>query len=223
MVSKLVQDGQAQAKLEQLFEDNFQLRNKNTKLTTDLEAATTKVPKDGDLVLTGDDVALFNEAKATGKNAKQLKELVKEHGDLSTKVVDLERKTKVAEIAEAENWKPAVLERLTQGMDLLGVETVSEEIADEEAEGGKKKVDVKRGYINVKDGANTVKKKLVEELADFLPSLSKAEAEADENAGKGGGSGTPLPRMSRGDKVASGGTKGVSADFINKRYGKSKE
>lgn len=221
MVAKLVQDGQAQAKLQELFQDNFDLRGKNKDLTTRAETAESKLPKDGDLVLTGEDVALFNEAKATGKNAKQLKEVIKEHGDLSAKVTTLERKTKIHEISEAEGWKPAVVERLTTGMDLLGVEEVQEEVDDKDAEGGKKKVTVKRGFINVKgEGGTVTKKKLSEELADFMPSLTKDEGDAEQ--GKKTDSSVPLPRMARGDKVASAGTKDASSALIKNRYGRKK-
>ena len=221
MVAKLVQDGHAQTKLQELFEDNFKLRGKNAELTAKVTAFEEKAPKTGDIVITGTDVALFNQAKEFGKDAAGLKALVEEHTGLSTQVKDLKRKTVVSEIAEAEGWKPNVLDRLTAGMDLAGIEEFEEEIDDPDKPGEKKKEKFKRGVVSVKDSSGNVsKKRLVEELNEFLPSLNKEGKESVSGTVK---EGTPMPRMSRGDKAATGGTKDLSTNLIQKRYGTKKK
>jgi hypothetical protein len=215
MVSQQVQNGQAQAKLTELYEDNFKLRGDKQRLTAENEDLKGKVPAEGAVVLTGNDKTEYEAIQALGKDSKALKKIVGEHETLTGEVTALKRKTLVNEIAEAEGWKPSVLERLTQGMDLLGVEEVNEEIDDPDREGEKKTVPVKRGYFNTKDaeGKTNGKKKLAEELADFMPSLSRDDQASGERD-TAERSGVVQPRMSRGDKVNTGGTKDASKKYL---------
>jgi len=57
-------------------------------------------------------------------------------------------------------------------------------------------------------------------LDEFLPSLTKEGKESTSGTVK---EGTPMPRMSRGDKAATGGTKDLSTNLIMKRYGTPKK
>lgn len=224
MVQGMVEQGRATEQLTQLYKENFEYRSKNAQLTAEAEELRKQVPGENDVILTGDDIPLFTEAKALGKNAKDLKAMAIEHNELGTKVKDLVRRSHVLEIAEAEGWHSDVLDRLTLGMDLTGVEAVDEEVDDDKSEGGKKKVSMKRGFVNIMDDSKRVsKKKLVDELVKFIPSLAKGEGE-DGSEGKVTGSGTPLPRMTRGDKAPEGDTKGAVQSYLNRKgYGKTRE
>lgn len=209
----------------QLMADNAELRADKRSLKEKLQAAEAKVPADGALVLTGADVKLFEAAKAVigrlpkdKQTAEELEKVLKEHGELIDKVATLEKQNVAVQIAEAENWKPSVLLKLTAGMDLL-VEEVDEEVDDEENEGKKKTIKARHGFLNVKDAQGNVtgKKRLSEELKDFMSSLAK-ERENDKGSDEEHheeAHGTSFVRQSRGDKVP---PKKASTDFLSKRY-----
>lgn len=210
----------------QLMADNAELRADKRTLKAKVEDLEKKVPPDGALVLMGDDaknwpaISEILKALPEGKRTpEELSRLLKEHGTLSDKVATLEKNQLAIEIAEAEDWKVSTLLKLTAGMDLL-VEEVDEDVDDPENEGEKKKVRVKRGFINVRDaqGNVTSKKRLSEELSEFLPSLAKGDGTSNEEE-HGTDHGTDFVRQSRGDKAPT--KKGnVSKDFLAKRYKK---
>lgn len=205
----------------QLYGENAELREKNRTLRKENDDLTAAQPPKGALILVGDDIKLFNDLKALipeGKKVEDLAATLKEHGEQTLKITELERGNLVRDIAEAEGWKASNLLRLTAGME-LAMEEVEEEIDDPDKEGEKKKVKVKRGFLLVKDatGAVTSRKRLSDELTDFLPSL-KAEAgqaEAGEES-----KGTAYVRQPAGRKAdPSSKTKNVSTSYLNKAYG----
>lgn len=210
----------------QLMADNAELRGDKRRLKdkiTDLEA---KVPADGSLILTGNDAKLFQAAKAVletlptdKRTAEELGKMLKEHGELTLKVTNLERQSVVVQIAEAEGWKVSALLKLAKDMDLV-LESVEEEVDDEENEGKKKKVTVQRGFVQTKDAAGVVtKKRLTDELKDFMPSLVKehGDGQASDEEHHEETAGTSFVRQSRGDK-GTAKTTNVSKDFLKGRY-----
>lgn len=215
----------------QLMADNAVLREDKRRLKEDLKSLEAKVPQEGQVIVSAADAKLLTDVKgvlqtlSTDKAKQTVEELnsqLKERTDLSGKVASLEKDKLAVEIAEAEGWKVSTLLRLTQGMELL-LEDVEEEVDDPENEGKKKKVQVKRGFITQRDasGGVTGKKKLSDELTDFLPSLAKEHGDGkDSDEERSNESGTSFVRQSRGDKATSKSTN-VSKDFLKGRYGKT--
>jgi len=205
-----------------LYADNATLRADKRNLQNEVDELRAKVPSADAVVLKGDDVKLFNDLKALipeGKKVEDLAETLKEHGQLTLKVTELERGNLVRDIAEEEGWKASNLLRLTAGMELT-MEEVEEEVDDPEKEGEKKKIKAKRGFLVVKDatGAVTSRKRLSEELADFLPSL-KAETGGSTDSGEES-KGTSYVRQPAGRKAdPKNATKNVSASYLKKAYG----
>lgn len=206
----------------QLMADNAELRADKRRLKDKVEALEANQIPAGAMVLTGDAIKEHNALKAllTGEmKPEDLVKLLKEHGELTTKVSTLEKQNIAVQIAEAEGWKVSALLKLAKGMDLV-LEGVEEEVDDEENEGKKKKVTVQRGFVQTKDAAGAVtKKKLSDELKDFLPALVKEQGDGqgsdeehhEETAG------TNFVRQSRGDKGTTKSTN-VSKDFLKNRY-----
>lgn len=210
----------------QLMADNAELRGDKRRLKEKLAEAEAKVPPDGALILTGNDAKLFQTAKAVleklpteKRTAEELEKILKEHGELTLKVADLEKQTVAVQIAEAEGWKVSALLKLAKDMDLV-LESVDEEVDDEENEGKTKKVTVQRGFVQTKDAAGVVtKKRLADELKDFIPALVKEQGDgqgSDEERHEET-AGTNFVRQSRGDKGATKSTN-VSKDFLKNRY-----
>ena len=66
---------------QQLYMDNFELREKNRGLIQERDAALAKVPAAGTLVLSGDDLKLHNDVMAAlaGKKPEEITALLKDH------------------------------------------------------------------------------------------------------------------------------------------------
>lgn len=226
LVKSIMDQGRGPAELEKYLEQNFKLRNKNSILNEKVTELEKKVPAEGTLVLAGDDLKEHNELVALGKKAKEIKKVLESHEALVEKTTKLEREQLVSKIAEAEGWKAPLLDRLTKGMDLV-LEDSNEDVDD--GEGGTKKAQVKRGFVQKTEGGTTTKVRLSEELKDLLASLAKEDSGGDEGE-EGKGDLTPFPKQVRGEtggKGKSGGDlKGVAGKHIGSRYvvpGKEKE
>lgn len=206
----------------QLYADNYILREDKRRLTDEVEDLKKRVPPAGAVVLKGDDVAVYTALKALlkeGQKPEDLANALKEHGQLKLEVDGLKKQQLAVEIAEAEGWKVSTLLKLTNGMDLV-VEEVDTEVDDEENPGKKKTVKAKHGFLNIRDAAGNVsgKKRLDEELKDFMPSLVKEpDDEGGESEAENSEQGTKFVRQSKGVKTSST-TANVSKDFLNKRY-----
>jgi hypothetical protein len=204
----------------QLMGENATLRAEKRALKDQVEDLERKVPPEGALVLKGDDVKAHNDLVALIPEGKKVEDLVaalKEGDKLSAKVKELERGNLIRDIAEAEGWKPSNLLKLTSGMD-LALEEVEEEIDDPDNEGEKKKVQVKRGFIQTRDAQGNVqsKKKLGDELKDFLPSLKVEASQAESSEVAKGTAFVKQPVGSKADPKKAG--KNVSQNYIGKAY-----
>ncbi len=204
----------------QLMGENATLRAEKRALKDQVEDLERKVPPEGALVLKGDDVKLHNDLLALIPEGKKIEDLVaqiKDGDKLGAKVKELERGNLIRDIAEAEGWKASNLLKLTSGMDLV-LEEVEEEVDDPENEGEKKKVQVKRGFIQTKDAQGNVqsKKKLADELKDFLPSLKVEASQADSSEEAKGTTFVKQPVGSKADPKKAG--KNVSQNYLNKAY-----
>jgi hypothetical protein len=193
-----------------LFAENAELRADKRALKKELEELQDKVPVKGQLVLSPADAKVFTDMKAIlatlpadKQTPEEVTRLLKERSDLSDKVVVLEKNQLAIQIAESEDWKASTLMTLTKDKDLV-VEEVEEEVDDPENEGEKKTVKVNRGFVVTSrddKGAVTAKKRLSEELAEFLPVLAKEQGNG--TAHKADEEGTTHVRQSRGDKAPS--------------------
>lgn len=209
-----------------LFAENAELRADKRALKKEIEDLEDKVPAKGSIVLSGSDAKTFTDLKAIlatlpadKQTPEEITRLLKERGDLSDKVASLEKSQLAIQIAEGEDWKVSTLLKLTKDMD-LAAEEVEEEVDDEENEGEKKKVKALRGFVVTKraaDGTVESKKRLSEELADFLPSLAKEHGAGNGNAHKAEEEGTSHVRQSRGDKAPSKKSN-LSQQLISSRY-----
>jgi hypothetical protein len=206
----------------QLMADNAELRADKRRLKDKIDALEANQIPAGAKVLTGEAIKEHDALKAllTGdQKPEDLVKLLKEHGELTTKVSNLEKQNIAVQIAEAEGWKVSALLKLAKDMDLV-LENVEEDIDDEENEGKKKRVSVPHGFVQTKDAAGAItKKRLSDELKDFLPSLAREPGDGKDSDGEQHEeSGTKFVRQSRGDKAPAKSTN-VSQSFLAGRYG----
>lgn len=122
LLDKHSNDGIALARL--LHGENHDLRQKNADLRG-------KVPTDGSVVLTGEQVKEWSAYQALGK-PDDLRKTVREHPELAQKVAAFEREKEIADIAQkAGGYKPSVLQLLADR------DKVAFEVKDEKGKDGK--------------------------------------------------------------------------------------
>ena len=147
-------------KLSEALTDNYTLREKNRKLRVDNETLAAAKPPEGSVVLSGDDARLLDAYKALGEpgTLKQtLDAATQAHADLTT----LRKSEVVRSAAEAHGFKPSVLSRLADGLELTM------------KEGKDKKL---QAFVLKDDKELALDAYAEQEWADFLPSLTQQPA-----------------------------------------------
>lgn len=154
---------------QQLFTENFTLREDKRKLNARVDELQGKVPADGTLVLTGDDAKAWNSIKELNLTADQIKEKLQSSSDATAELASLRRKELMREVQDVEDYKASVLSDILPG-------DLPIEFKDHEADGKKKK----RAFIKIKENG-TDKELLLSEYieenkADYLPALKVEQA-----------------------------------------------
>ena len=226
-----------------LLSENAQLRGERRDLRKEVTTLTAKVPGDGTLVLSGDDVkawqaykeqsgqgaVLVPKAKADALEAYEklgapdmLAKEVEDGKAASTKNAERERTDNLAAVAKFGNgeksFKPALLKLATNGLDVQMREV---DVLD----GQGKTTKEKRPFVVGKDGDK-------ESLTPLVEHITKSQGEdvlqamIDENDSSAGGSGQQQQQTNTGGITfpAQGGGKGGALDtsaidnFSRNRY-----
>jgi hypothetical protein len=152
-------------KLSEALTDNYSLREKNRTLRAEKSALEKTQAPEGSTILTGADAAAWQAYKALGA-PDALKKSLDEAQTATQEAQTLRREKAVNEAANVAGFKPGVLARLADGLEL----TIK----------GEK--DKKAAYV-VKDGAETaLEDYAIQEWAEFLPALKQADKQADRPA-----------------------------------------
>lgn len=154
-------DNQPNKVIEKLFEENFSLRDKRRQDKSQYEQRIKelqdKAPGADAVVLSGEELAAWNELKEMGGPAA-VKARLQELTPYQEKVQAIEREKRLAELAEPHHYNPKVLGTL-----------LSDELA-EKAEYDKKQ---KKVYLNLEEGKERISLDQYAEQhwKDFLPAL----------------------------------------------------
>ncbi len=168
----ITKQGSAENAVLFLVNQTYELRDKNRELKA-------KIPADGSVVLSGDDVARWSAYQAIGK-PEDIRKTIKEHGDLTKLKADIDRTEEVKAVGKASGLDADKFVELAHG---LTFDWVEEDVKGEDGKTAKVKVP----YI--KDGENKVKVAEHPRIKQFLPVLQATE-EADPKAGKSKGTPT---------------------------------
>ena len=176
LLDKHANDGIALARL--LHGENHDLRQKNADLRG-------KVPTDGSVVLTGEQVKEWSAYQALGK-PDDLRKTVREHPELAQKVSAFEREKEVADIGSIAGMKPSVLQLLADR------DKVTFEVKDGKDDKGKPTQTV---MVKVGDALTPIDEYADKHWADLLPSLKPESG----TTAKAPARGTPSFDVSRGN------------------------
>jgi hypothetical protein len=186
--------------IETLLADNAKLREDKRKLKEDVEGKDRLIqayrddePEDGAVILTADEGKIFQQLVGEKGTIKDLAEKIAKSGELEQKVAAQERKQTIDQAAKALGFKPAVLEKLADGLE-IELKTVP-------------KTDPKTGgivdsivpFVKQESGAKPLLDFATESWKEFMPSLQE---KTDAGTPFGGAPGVQYP--------ASGGSGGAS-------------
>lgn len=160
-----------------LFTDNYQYRQDKRELTNQVKSLEGQLPKEGQVVLSKDDAALFEAYKALGST----EDLGKLQGELTTtreQLGALQKEGTLRDVAEVAKFKLPVLKTLGEKLDY--------EIREVEKDGKKEKA----AFVKNDKGEFTpLADFAAANWADFLPALQQ-QAEPPK--------GTPFPNQNAG-------------------------
>ena len=155
----------------------------------DLEA---RVPKDGEVVLSGDDAAAFTAIKAAGKTLKALDEDLKGYEELKGKDARRDRADGLRAAAKAEGWNEDATVELLE--DIPALSALSLHLVDEEVNVGTEVAPDKRkmkvGYVEVEGKRVRLGEYVAENKPVILGSLVPT---GNGSAPKEGGKQAPAP------------------------------
>jgi hypothetical protein len=168
--SKLAKYNNDAAQLaQQLFTENYTLREDKRKLSSKLQEAEGKAPAEGSLVLSGDDAKAWNSITELNLSPDEIKAKLQSSSDTEKELAGLKRTELMRQIADAEGYKATVLS------DILP-DDAPVEFKDHEKDGQKKK----RAFIKIKENGADRELLLSEYLetnkADYLPALRVEQA-----------------------------------------------
>jgi len=176
------QDGDHSLVILKLLEENYGLRGDKRVLKDKLEKAEAGVPE-GSVVLTGDDVVMFDGFKELGK-LEEVKTLVGQVPELQGELDKRDYAVLVGKAAEAVSFNATVLG------DLVGAKGLTIEMKQVEVEiekdGKKEKVKENRPFVKAGEKGELTDLKLFAEsnLKDHLPSLTNVEAGNEQDPGR---------------------------------------
>lgn len=178
-----------------LMRENHDLREERRQLRTQVSDLEKKVPGDGVVVLSADDVKKWQAYQALNLTPEQVTEVVTERDTLKGSLAEKDRSERIRNAAEAAGFKPAVL------MDLTTAKGLHVEVRDEDVEvteGGKKVT--RKGKVPYVRPAGDEKAQLVklttyvdQNLADYKPALQATATKQN---------GVPFPEQNGSDGTA---------------------
>lgn len=175
------QGNDARRALGQLADENLAYRRQRKALRQQVEQLTARLPKEGAVVLTGDDAKAWEAYKALGK-PEELKKKVDRSAELETKLADRDRQTVIDEAAGAVQYNKDVLGEEIRRRDLhLEMREVTETVNGQTV---KKKVPHVRP---AKDEKATLEPLTTYAERDMKPYLVALKATGDASASGGGG------------------------------------
>jgi hypothetical protein len=186
--------------IEVLLGENANLREDKRKLKADLEEANKAKPGEGALVLTKEEAADWEAFKALGKPA-DVKKKLDAHGELEKKVADADRSKLLSEAAQISGFKPSVLEKLADGLEI--------EVKDVPKTNEKNEtVNTRVAFVKTDTGLKTLADFANDSWKEFLPSLK-----SDDKGTQGQNGGVQYPNNgSGGNGQAGAGT--LVDDFL---------
>lgn len=177
---------------QQLFSDNYQLREDKRKLkakVTDLEGKQTAADA---VVLSADEAKTWAAIKELNLSADDIKQRLRSSTEAAAELAALKRKDVIREAAETEGYKATVLGTLVNGETPITFEDVEKD--------GKKR---KTAFVTVKENGADKKLPLSEYLEankkDFLPAL-RVEQKQETRFIRQDGTGSP-PSTNRYDQI----------------------
>jgi hypothetical protein len=176
-------DNDATAFAQQLYADNFTLRDEKRKLSNQIQDLQGRVPTDGSLVLNGDDAKAWNSIKELNLTPDEIKARLQSSTETEKELATLKRNELIRTVADTEGYKATVLS------DILPADAPVE-VKDHEKDGEKKK----RAFIKVKENGADRELLLSDYLesnkADYLPAL-RVEQKTDNKFVRQDGKGNP--------------------------------
>lgn len=146
-----------------LYQENYSLRDQLREAREQLKKIEGKLPKEGELVLGGDEKVLFERYKALGKP----EDWETERKDAQT----IKRNQLLSDAATAHGYIPSVLQRLADGLEI--------EIREIEKDGQKQKTAV----VKAQDGEKPLPDYAKAQWSEFLPALEKSAQPAPPSGG----------------------------------------
>lgn len=151
-----------------LLKENFNLREKNRGLRTEIDGWKTKV------VLSDEEVKTWETYKTFGK-PDDLKKSIEERDGLKAAAAILQRNERLREVAEVAGFNAKVFATLARDAEF--------DVTEIEHDGQK----IRQVLINVKDGDKTIQKPLKEyaaaQWADFMPALAADNQDRKDDGG----------------------------------------
>ena len=154
---------------QQLFRDNYTLREEKRKLSGKITELEGRVPADGSVVLSGDDAKAWNSIKELNLSPDEIKAKLQSSSDTERELAGLKRTELMRQVADTEGYKATVLSGILPA-------DAAVEVKDLEKDGQKKK----RAFIKIKENGADRELLLSEYLeankADYLPALRVEQA-----------------------------------------------
>lgn len=171
----------------QLFQEQHKARVQRRKLRREIKDLEEKQPKEGSIVLSGDDAKIYAELTKDRKLV-DVQKLLNDGATQAQELSDLKFRSLVGDAATAHGLKPSVLQELAKSRSLVLEMGETEFEVDK---GGGKKEKGRKPAAFVVDAQDPKKKTNLDDYlktsaADFLPALqaTKADGAGDEGAKK---------------------------------------
>jgi len=155
----LSRSGSGSQLAEQLYRENFQLREDRRQLREEVNDLKRQLPDDSKVLIPKTDAAVLAEYQKLGT----VEDLGKLQGELS----EVRRSELIGQVARDLGYSPKVLSHLSKGLDI--------ESADETVDGEKQKV----YYVVQGDNRTSLSKYAEEAWSDFMPSLKAPESDIE--------------------------------------------
>lgn len=197
-------DGDATKVAETLLSENAKLREDKRNLKEENEKIKKTVPIEGAIVLTAEEAKDWEAFKALGK-PDELKKKVDAHAVLEKKVADAERSALVEEAAKSSGFKPQVLAKLVDGLEIEMKEVPKPNDKGET-------VMVRVAFVKTDSGTKPLADHAKETWGDFMPSLT----ETPNGGPNPNGTGVQYPNNG-GTSQQQGGNGNVVDDFIKQQ------
>lgn len=168
--------GDASAVAMMLFDENKHYRDQISELRG-------KVPAEGALVLTGDDVTAYQAYKALGTH-EEVKQAIEQRGQLQGQLDNLARESAIRDAAAAAGYKFSVLQDRDKVARIDG-KLLSYAVREVEKDGAKAKI----AYVKDGDLEKPLAEYAQEQWAEFMPSLVQGAQQVN---------GTPYPAQHAG-------------------------